>query len=171
MDLAKKTEATRHFGAEFLTWLLFRSTKGEGELKIGEEIVEVWFEDKVKMVSPIATKEVDLFKGKNPAHSKEAKEALRQGKVVEEANLVIIKGDDREWKLSFNAPRWTFSSVKIPALLNEEEDDRLIERFWLLEEIHTCIEELYKLFLEVRLDSNTWSEEIIEFRRWVSHTD
>ncbi len=115
MDLADRVERTRHFGAEFLTWLLYKSTLGEGAVETAEGPIEVWFEDKVKMISPLIAKEVDLFKGKTPAHSHEALEALRRGKVVEEAVLTIGKGDDREWKLSFNGPKFALSSVRLPA--------------------------------------------------------
>lgn len=171
MELMKKVEATRHFGSEYLTWLLYTSTRGDGEITLADgSVVEVWFEDKVKMVSPIATKEVDLFKGKSPAHSNEALEALRDGKVIEEASLIIIKGD-KEWKMGFNGPRWSYSSVKIPALLKEEEDDRIIERFWLLEELHGIMESLYKSFLEIRLNSTSWGDELTAIRSWLNSRD
>ena len=166
MQLSKKIEQTRHYGLEFLTWMLFRSTKGDGVIETSSEKTEVWFEGKVRLVSPIATKEVDLLKGKTPAHSREAREALRQGKLLEEAGINLIR-DEREWNLTFNATRWTFSGVKLPAVLQEEEDDRLIERFWLLEELHKAIEDLYTAFLEVRLDSTRWGPELNALQEWI----
>lgn len=168
MDLSDKVERTRHFGAEFLTWLLYKSTVGEGAVETGDGTVEVWFEDKVKMISPLVPKEVDLFKGKTPAHSHEALEALRRGKVVEEAVLTVGKGDDREWKLSFNGTKFTLSSVRLPALLKEESDDRIIERFWLLEQLHKIIEDLYTAFLEIHLDSQRWGRELSGIRTWLA---
>lgn len=168
MDLSDRIERTRHFGAEFLTWLLYKSTLGEGAVETAEGPIEVWFEDKVKMISPLVAKEVDLFKGKTPAHSHEALEALRRGKVVEEAVLTIGKGDDREWKLAFNGPKFALSSVRLPALLKEESDERVIERFWLLEQLHKIIEDLYTAFLEIHLDSQQWGKELSGIRNWLA---
>jgi len=168
MDLSDRVERTRHFGTEFLTWLLYRSTAGEGAVETVDGPVEVWFEDKVKMISPLAAKEVDLFKGKTPAHSYEALEALRRGKVVEEAVLTIGKGDDREWKLALSGPKFALSSVRLPALLKEESDERVIERFWLMEQLHKIIEVLYTTFLEIHLDSQRWGKELSGIRAWLA---
>ncbi len=168
MDLSDRIERTRHFGAEFITWLLYKSTVGEGAVETSDGPVEVWFEDKIKIISPLVAKEVDLFKGKTPAHSHEALEALRRGKVVEEAVLVVSRGNDREWKLTFNGPKFALGSVRLPALLKEESDDRVIERFWLLEQLHKLLEDLYTAFLEIHLDSQRWGKELNGIRSWLA---
>ncbi|MBM4371661.1 MAG: hypothetical protein FJ098_08405 [Deltaproteobacteria bacterium] len=168
MDLSDRIERTRHFGAEFLTWLLVRSSRGEGTVPTAGGPVEVWFMDKIRLASPLASKEVDLFRGQTPAHSHEALEALRRGKVVEEAVLTVSRGDDREWKLCFHGPRFALSSVRLPALLKEESDERVIERFWLLEQLHKIMEDLYTAFLEIHLDPQLWGRELSVIRAWLA---
>ncbi len=93
-------------------------------------------------------------------------EALRQGKLVHEAGMKIVVGE-REWKFVMNGANWAFSGVKAPALLQDEEDDRLIERFWLLEELHKIVENLYATFLEAHLDSLVWGKKLQEIRAWL----
>lgn len=166
MDLLKKVERSRHYGSEFLTWLLFRSMKGDGAVQTEKEEVELAFEMKVKAVDPGKSKEQDTFKGEHPAYSREAIAALSHGKLFEEASLAITRGE-KEWKFNFNGPRWNFSGIKLPALLKEAGDDRILERFFLLEELHATMENLYAAFLELRLDPEQWAAEKTAFHIWL----
>jgi hypothetical protein len=167
MDLSAKIEHSRHYGNEFLTWLLFRSTVGSGAVRTWEGgEIEVWFEDKARAVDPLKAKEQDTFKGEKPAHSREALEAIRRGKMLEEAGLSITEGE-KEWHFSLNGPRWSLNTVKIPALLKEDGDDRVLERFYLLEQLHIKLESLYRTFLELRLDPGSWKKEKHNLGKWI----
>ncbi len=70
MELIKKIEATRHFGTEFLTWLLYHSIHNNGEVETKEGVVEVWFEDKVKLVSPLRSRKSACSREKTPPPAK-----------------------------------------------------------------------------------------------------
>jgi len=60
------------------------------------------------------------------------------------------------------------SGLKIPAVLSRETDEKFYERMSLIEEAERMIRELYRLFLQKRLDSKAWDKELTAIRTWVA---
>ena len=170
MDLIDLIETKRFLGAEFMMWLWFKSECYESLFDNRDHgTLELWFDDKLTLEAYLAETERNDFKGGAPAHSPEAKTALRQGKRVAKAKMGIIK-EGREWTFTLKSDSLDVSGVKLPALLSREEDEQFYERMYLLEELEDIIASLYKEFLIIRL-SSVWSDAMLPaMRTWV-HSD
>ena len=167
MDLIDLIEAKRFLGAEFLMWLWFKSECYESLIESREHgVLEFWYDDKLTLEAYLAETERNDFKGGAPAHSAEAKTALRHGKRVAKAKIGLIK-EGREWTLTIKSDTLDVSGVKLPALLSREEDEQFYERMFLLEELEDIIQSLYKEFLVLRTDA-VWQAELLPaLRAWV----
>jgi len=156
-------------GTEFLTWLWYRSQRDGGRFDLPEGAggpCLVHMDDRLALeawVGPGA--QADAFKGGDPAASPEAHTALRMGKKASEARLRIERGD-REWTCTLKGRTLDLSSIKLPALLTQVEDDRFYERMELLGALDDVITALYRLFLETRL-SKPWVNELTAMQGWV----
>lgn len=166
MDLTRRIEATRQFGNEFLTWLLYKSTVQEGQLDCAIGRVEVWFSDQVRLVSPTAGSETNIIRGENPAEGDEANVALKLGKQLDEAGMSITH-NGRTWEFRFCAPKFALTAVKVPAVPAESEIEAVRDRFDLLAFLERIIASLYHEFLKVRLDENGWEEECRLIAKWI----
>ena len=168
MNLLDSINQTRFLGKEFLTWLWYKSDVQEGAFQLGaERALNLWFDDKLVLELTFDNvKEVNTIRGENPTGSEEAKAALRMGKKVANAKLGISKGT-RDWSCTFNAEELTLSRVKVPALLSAEEDEQVLERLALLEELEQDLDELYRQFLTLRTDAKSWKDELGKMREWV----
>jgi hypothetical protein len=167
MELAKKIEGTRQAGAEFLTWLVYRSVVSEGMVQTSLGPVEMWPENKVTLVSPYAGGEVNIVKGDAPAQGREVAAALLKGKHIEEAKLSVNFGGKR-WDFTFNGPAFSLSSVKVPAVLGDTDIENVLDRFELLGTLEEIVGSLYDNFLEIRMDSERWAEEVRAFEDWLT---
>ena len=166
MDLGKKIEATRQLGSEFLTWMLFRSVVQEGIFETEAGQVELWFEDKITLVSPFAGGEINILKGEAPAETRESLTAILKGKQIEEAKLSITF-QERRWDFSFNGPKFLFSGVKVPAVLGDTDLETVMERFDLMATLEETMANLYHEFLNLRLDDQAWGVECQNVERWL----
>ena len=169
MDLIDKVNQTRFLGKELLTWLWYRSDKQEGLFRIDGvgEPFELWFDDKLVLdVAIDRVKEVNSIRGESPTETAEAKAALSVGKKVADARLRVVK-DQREWVVSIKGEELALSGVKVPSLLSREEDEKVLERLELIEELEQVLDSLYATFLRLRMDSVAWREEVTAMRGWV----
>jgi hypothetical protein len=158
MDLTKSIEGTRQLGPEFLTWLMYKSIASEGRLDCELGKVEVWFEDRITLVSPYAGSEVNILKGESPAQSEEAVVAIQQGKQIDEAKLSVT-WEGKRWDFLFNASRFGFSSVRVPAVATETEFEAVIDRFDLFGTLEQVMRSLYHEFLKLRMSVEQWQAE------------
>ena len=165
MDLFDLVESKRFLGAEFLTWLWYRSELDEGIFSFNSGAVELYFDDQLTVEGFLTESEENRFKGGAPAFSPEARLSLRQGKRASEAKLKIIK-DAREWTVTFKAETFMMSGIRIPAVLGQAEDDKFYERMYLIEEIESIFDDLFRSFLVIRL-SEDWEEELTDIRSWI----
>lgn len=166
MDLYDQIETTRFVGEEFLTWLWFRSDTREGLFELeGDHELEVHFDNQLTLEANLAEAERSRLTGGSPSFSPEAKEALRRGKRVAQAKLRLTK-EGREWMLTVTARTLGISSLKIPAVLSKEDDDRFYERADLIAEADASLRALYALFLRTRLDRAAWDGELEAIRAW-----
>ena len=168
MDFVDRLANTSFLGREFLTWLWFKSDTQEGlmTLEDGGPAAEVWFTDNITLSGAGDGAERVTVRAEDPSLSPEARMALKQGKKVEKAYVRIVRGQ-REWATNVAAESLALSSIKIPALLTREEDDKLRERLALLDELDAMVTSLFKGFLAVRGDRPTWEPELDALRAWV----
>lgn len=125
-DRATKIEARRFVGREFLAWLWFESERNEATLRTkpqGE--LGLWIEQKLVLSFG---KEITQIKGKAPASERDAKEALRAGKLPERAGLHVTLAD-RDFTFELRADTMALGSVALPAVLGGDDEEERVVRF------------------------------------------
>jgi hypothetical protein len=170
--LAELIETRRFLGREFLTWLWFESEVFETRFHLDElGECELWLEKSIALESTSeAGKEKSRLTGLAPSGTKEAREALRQGKLPTQARIALRNGD-REFSLVFDADALGLSGVKIPALIKGEGEDPFYERMALIEEIEGAVESLYREFLGLRL-REPWTRDVVPaLSAWMHERD
>lgn len=167
MDLLDRMIQTAFLGKEYLTWLWYRSDSGQGRFQLeGASYLEVWFDDKLVLDTAVEkVKEVNSIRGEAPTETAEAKAAVRMGKKVADARLRIIK-DGREWLCNIKGEELALSGVKVPAVLSRDEDEQVLERLGLVEELEGVLDGLYAQFIAIRLDSERWAAELSTIQAW-----
>jgi len=165
---AAMAEEKAFLGHEFLTWLWFAGERDEGLFRLADgEVIEVWPDDLLTLESLMTDSQENTLKGRSPSTSEEARTALRTGKKVVKARFRIRKGE-RDWTFLIKGRSLDPASVKLPAVLAKADEERLLERLYLLEELDGMIEGLYRKFLEIRLSPAWEKEELPAIRSWVA---
>lgn len=167
MDLFERIERTRHFGELFIIWLWYHADIDESIFRLSDgSLLALQFDNQMTLEVKLAEAERATLSGGAPAASKEAHEALRQGKFVSHAKIRVER-DEKEWVFVLNAQNLALSGLKIPALMTKESDEKLYERQALIEEIDAMIRGLYERFLAIRFDEKKWLQESRNLSAWV----
>jgi hypothetical protein len=159
-------------GQEFLTWLWFKSEHEGGRFKSGDEWFEVYMEQRVSVEGGSGEgKEVATVAGPH-AEMREARMGLSTGKKVNRA-LLRLAQDGEEWTMQLKAEDFAYNSVRTPKVdtrreQGEDPDGVWLEKLYLLEKCIGFIDVLYRQFLEVRLSSLKWPQEVKAFRAWLT---
>jgi hypothetical protein len=168
MDLIDVIQQKRFLGNEFLTWLWFQSEKGGGAINVpNQDAVTLWIDDKLELSSSDPGDQKNALRGGSPSTSPEARAALKEERKASQAKLRLAKGE-REWCFVLDASSLDIKSVKIPALLTSEEDDKFYERVHLIEELKEVVEALFGRFIEVRSGPD-WPAERVALARWINN--
>jgi len=174
MDLVDIIAEKRFLGQEFLTWLWCKSEERSGAIDLpGIGDISVAFE-----------KHLLLEYGEGESHEKvicqglqaelnEARTGLRMGKKLEQARIVLGRGE-YEWIMTIKASMFDFKSVKTPKTMasTEDSDDpaavegKILEKIGLYEQALQLVDELFRLYLTVRL-STGWETELARLRAWI----
>lgn len=169
-DFEKKGAVSElSIGREFLTWLWFKSEERNGSIMIPNVAdVEVTFARRMVLESGEGDySETVVCRGLH-ADLKEGKEALRQGKQIKEARIMLER-DSTKWEFTFKADRFSFQSLKLPAAesdaAEDDESGRILERIYLVEKAVDTMDRLFALFLQGRL-SDTWESELARMAKW-----
>jgi len=172
MDLLETIETKRFLGREFLVWLWFESELFEGKASAhGVGDFELFLEKQITLeAGGQKDKEQSKLRGANPASTPEAREALRQGKTPTVASL-RLRRNEQDFSFLFHADAFLLAGIKIPALLNEKDDEPFYERISLMEDLETHVEALYGDFVLLR-SSDAWDKLVLPaLLRWVHDRD
>jgi hypothetical protein len=162
-----ETQDHAFLGREFLTWLLWRADRGEGSFTDENGEFSVDFGGRVRLAGAGSDVTDAVLRGRSPAHSVEARAGLGAGRTLREAELRLARGE-REFRFTLLAETLDMRSVKLPARLKDEGDDRLAERMTLLEELEKAIEVMYLDFVKERTRP-VWDRTIVPaLRTWVA---
>lgn len=166
-ELGERIESARFLGREFLVFVWWLSEIGEGEVSVPKHgVVSLHLDATLVLERKAEGLESCRLRGAAPSAGKEAKEALRDGKMPTRAHVQLAKSE-QAFAFSLNADTLATSGVKIPALLTERDDETFFERMQLVEELESVLDELYADFVGLRI-SSTWDATIApELRRWV----
>ena len=166
-DEAKKTAPeVSLIGREFLTWLWYKSEERSGRITVAQgEEVELNFLKRIVLEAGEGEYSQGVVCHGIHAELKEGKEAIRQGKKVKEAGIKLTYNQN-EWEFSFKADTFNFQSLKLPVMdwqeIPEDPSGHLLERIYLIENAVKTMNNLYELFLRIRLSAQ-WEEKELGF--------
>lgn len=154
-------------GREFLTWLLWRSEAGEPLLEFEEQPVVVLFSGKIGLRG-LAGEVIELSaKGAMAPYSELIRQSLDRGLLIHSARVRITHGE-REYEATVDSEYLDVRSAKLPELLTEEDDDRLIERLHLTEQLSAILDALLREFLNVRATPK-WRRKVVPaLKAWLA---
>lgn len=166
-DLNKVSPMT--IGRDFMTWLWFKSHQQEGLIPINGRDYAIEFVRRIALESGEGdTTETVVCSGMN-FDLNEAKEALRQGKKIKEARLVIETDDGTVWEFGYKGDSFQFQSVKLPTTAeiaeNETPEGRNLERLFVMTAMIDVMDELFKMYLRLRI-SPEWAHELARMVAW-----
>ena len=166
MDLFDKIERTRHLGELFLLWLWYKSATNDTVFYLSDEsVLALAIGDQIVFEARLAQTEKTVLSGGAPAESREAFEALKQGKAVSAAKIAMTR-DEKAWQFTLQSATLSISGLKIPALMTKADDEKIFERQALIEEADSLVRGLYESFLSMRL-SDEWEREAKNIPRWI----
>ena len=175
MDLVDLMVEKRFLGQEFLTWLWWKSEERGGSVEIpGFGDITVVFEKHMLLEYGEGEYSEKLVCTGLQTELKEARTGLLMGKKLEQARIQIVK-DTYEWNFTLGAALFEFRNVRLPKTAateqgggnsDEETEGMILERVFLFEELVRIINDLFRLFLKVRITSD-WSAELQTIRGWV----
>lgn len=148
-----KADPLGFLGEEFLTWLWFRIETEGGEFDLGEgKILAVSFDDFIAFAPRDDDETEQTLKKGLPSRSLEASAALRNGRRLTRAKLIIAMGE-LQWTTVLDGPTMNLMSCKLP---EDDEDcegpeERNLERISGFLGLRDHVASLYKLFLRERL--------------------
>ena len=175
MDLVDLIAEKRFLGQEFLTWLWWKSEERGGSIELpGEGDITVVFEKHMLLESGEGESSEKIVCTGLQAELQEARTGLQMGKKLEQARVLIGHGN-YEYSLTLSGALMEFKNVRLPkteATENdkgdnpEEVEGMILERVYLIEEIIRLVNEMFKMFLVIRVSSD-WNEELSRIRSWV----
>lgn len=163
-------ESHGFLGEEFLTWLWFRQETDRGEHHLqGGRVASVMLDDLLTFAAPGGEATEQTLRRGAPTRTVEARAALRQGRRLAKARVLIAEGD-RQWAMTMHGATFALSGVKLPADSEEagNEQERSEERAgnWL--GLHEILLALYREFLRVRLEPGYLKSEAQTQANWMA---
>jgi DNA recombination-dependent growth factor C len=160
----------RFLGHEFLTWLWFFTEGSVGSLPLSDaRQAQVTLGERLVLSRPDDGKERVVCTTQAQALH-EARTALQQGKLVQEAQVALKIGEN-DYLLTLDTALWAIKGLKTPKQLPdfEAEDDegRFLEKMYFLEEVFAGLDSLYGLFLNQRLSSGWETDVLPAVKQWI----
>jgi len=176
MDLVDLIEEKRFLGQEFLTWLWWKSEERGGSIFVPERgDVIVVFEKHMLLEYGEGESSEKLICSGLQSELQEARTGLVMGKKLEQARIQLVHAE-QEWNFTLAAALMEFRSVRLPKTAGtegdgsgspEETEGMILERIFLFEELVRLVNELFQMFLEIRV-AETWRDELQKIRNWVN---
>ena len=157
-------------GRDFITWIWFFCERKESEIKIkqfGNFAVTV--DGPLSFVSDGEGALESSVKKGNPLRSAEASAALKVGKKLNKAKLIIVQ-DDKIWNTTFDADNFTFSGITLPEGEEMEYHSRFAERVDSLSVLKVVITELFLEFLKA-VDASNKEKTTTELVAWIKEKE
>jgi recombination associated protein RdgC len=178
MDLVDLITEKRFLGQEFLTWLWWKSEERGGAVMLeGQGDISVVFEKHMLLEYGEAEYSERLVCSGLQTELREARTGLRTGKKLEQARIQIVR-NEHEYNLTLGATFFEYRNVRLPKTMatessgqsnrpsEEETEAMILERVFLFEELVRIINDLFRMFVNIRT-SSAWQEELTKIRAWV----
>jgi hypothetical protein len=159
-------------GPEFLTWLWWRSSTDPKFRHADGTEVYVHLDEYLELRGERAAARKTTLRTGMPGASAEAKVALRNGKVVTAARLILARGEE-ETTFTLRAEDMDVSAAKLPApdggggKDKEGAEERLANSLTAARRLYADIDLCFQTFLEVRTSAG-WDAEATRLRSWVA---
>ncbi len=175
MDLVDLIAEKRFLGQEFLTWLWYKSDERGGSIYLpgaGGDILLIFEKHLLLEYGEGEAFEKLICQGLQ-AELQEARTGLAMGKKLEQARILLRRGD-YEWKFTLKGSMMEYRSVRLPKTMSQTEESEdpaavegmLLERIGLIEELVRTIDGLFRMFLALRT-GNDWPGELGRVREWI----
>ncbi|NCC25216.1 MAG: hypothetical protein EOM25_08460 [Deltaproteobacteria bacterium] len=170
VDLQVAAAKAPILGQEFLTWLWFRSERGDVFRGPGGNEFALFYEQRVSVLAGSGeTRDTTVCSGPMSGLD-EARAGLGKGKKVNQARI-RIEQDANTWQFQVEASDFGVSGLKTPKVETrlEEGDDPdapFLERIYLVEKSLEYLDAVFALFLEVRF-GESWPAEAQSMRTWI----
>ncbi len=152
-------------GRECLTWLLWRSESTEPVCEAFGQELSVVFNGRLTLRAGAGEVTELTVKGVTSPYSKQVKAAISRGLLVHGATLQLTLGE-QVFDLSTDAEFFDVKSAKLPALIHDEEAEKLVERLELTGRVSTLLEAITRTFIAVRT-SKAWAAKVVpELVEW-----
>jgi recombination associated protein RdgC len=158
-----------YLGRELLTWLLWRSESTEPVIELDGAGVTVVFVGRLTLRGIAGDVTELVARGALAPYSAQVRRALDAGLLVHQAR-VRLEHAERVYEATLDAEFLDVRAAKLPELLTEEEDDRLLERLELAERLSAIVDALTGAFLDVRT-SRTWRKRVATLKTWMRERD
>ena len=176
MDLVDIIAEKKFLGQEFLTWLWWKSEERGGSVSLpGKGDISIVFEKHMLLEYGEGESSEKLICRGLQTELKEARTGMFMGKKLEQARI-RLEQDQYEWSFTLAAGLMEFRNVRLPktaateadaANKKEEMEGMILERLYLFEELIRIVNDLFRIFLKVRIGSN-WKDEVVKMRQWVN---
>jgi hypothetical protein len=170
-ELAQAQEALLRgrtwLGRECLTWLLWKSESTEPVIDFKGKPVTVVFNSKLALRAASGDVTEAQVKGVTAPYSKLVKHALGKGLLAHGAK-VQITWDEQVYDAGVDAEFFDLRSVKLPALLQEEEDDKVVERLELATRASHLVDALVAAFVKERTGKGWASKTVPALKEWMA---
>ena len=174
MDLVDIIVEKKFLGQEFLTWLWWKSEERGGSVALsGQGDISIIFEKHMLLEYGEGEANEKLICRGLQTELKEARTGMFIGKKLEQARL-RLEQDQHEWSFTLAAGCMEFRNVRLPKTAGSEEggnkeetEGMILERIYLFEELIRIMTDLFRMFLEIRINPQ-WREEVLKMRNWVS---
>jgi hypothetical protein len=178
MDLVDIISEKKFIGQEFLTWLWWKSEERGGSIALPDQgDIRVVFEKHMLLEYGEGQATEKLICRGLQTELKEARTGMFIGKKLEQARI-RIEQDQHEWNVTIAAGLMEFRNVRVPKTAGseadginnpEETEGMILERIYLFEELIRIMNNLFKIFLLVRVSSE-WKDELLKIRSWVKNS-
>jgi hypothetical protein len=159
-----------YLGREFLTWLLWRSESGDVLVDFEGTGLIVLYTGRCTLRGINGDVTELSARGALAPYSENVKHSLDRGLLIHQARLRITHGE-KAYEVTLDAEFLDIRAAKLPDLMTEEEDDKLLERLYLTEQLSDMVDTLVQSFLEVRASRN-WSKKVVPaMKSWMKGED
>lgn len=174
MDLVDLIVEKRFLGQEFLTWLWWKSEERGGSVDVpGRGDALIVFEKHMLLEFGEGESSEKLICQGLQSELKEARTGLRMAKKLEQARIMLTMGT-LEWNFTLVGSMMEFRNVKLPKTAkvdgvqdnSEEVEGLLLERIYLFEQLVEVVNELFRVFLDVRVSSG-WKTQLVSIHQWI----
>lgn len=162
-------------GQEFLTWLWYQSDVAPGAFTDGQgQPFSVSMEQRMVVQGGEGDARETASVSGSLSPLREARFGLGTGKKVTRA-LIRLEKDELAFQLTLRAEDFSLNALKTPKLEKTGDDADLdallLEKIYLMETCVGLLDGLYARFLELRLTSRRWEEEVAAMRQWMTRTE